>query len=299
MNRKLLYALFITPLFVLAFYNTAYSYKNAAPAQQTGGINEPSCGSSTTSCHFSSNCGANGISTLGELNYDISLSANGIQLDANFYYTPETVYDMVFTINRPTARNGFSLMAVDLNDNYVGSLSVPLGSEAVINSSNSNYVGHTNTLGVSEWFFKWQAPAVNTGNVKFYASANKGSNGTGSVEGGNVTPCSDTIIPVVFEIKEFEEQDTILGINMLSLLKDMAVLNNPILNNQVVIETIVKQPKTYFISIFDLSGKRIAYQEQTLHTGIKTLEISLEQKGIFIMNISTNKNETANYKILN
>jgi hypothetical protein len=294
MNKRLLYILFITPFFVFAIYNTADAKKNSAPAEQTGALGEPSCGSSTIECHFNTNCG-NETSILSSLNYDISITANGIPVDSNFLYSPGSFYEMVFTINKPTDRNGFSLTAIDLNNNYAGVLSVLNDSETELSNNNNNYVGHSNSLGISEWSFNWQAPAENTGNVKFFASANKGSNGKAPIELNKVEPCADTIIPVMFEIKEGE----VSGINTISLLNEIAVLNNPILNNDVIIETITKEPKTYFISIFDLSGKRVTYKEQTLHIGIKTLEISLERKGIFIMNISTNKNETANYKILN
>lgn len=293
MKRTLFFNLLL-PFFVFAIFNTAHAKKNSAPAEQTGALGEPSCGSSTIECHFNTNCG-NETSILSALNYDISITANGMQLDNNFSYSPGTFYEMVFTINKPTDRNGFSLTAVDLNNNYAGTLSVSNGSDAEISTTNSNYVGHTNSLGVSEWSFNWLAPAVGTGNVKFYASANKGSNGKAPIELNKVEPCADTIIPVIFEIKEGE----VSGLNTVSLQNEIAILNNPIINNQIIIETITKEPKTYFISIFDLSGKRVAYQEQIVSTGIETLKIPLTQKGLFIMNISTDKNETANYKILN
>ncbi len=295
MKNKLFYSLLLLPILTLSFYTVAFSKKNYAPPKQTGANGEPSCGSSTTSCHFSANCNGGSESILDVMNHDLYLTANGVEVDASFKYTPGDVYNMEFKILNPTARNGFSLTSMDDANNYSGTLSVVSGAEAEISSSNSNYVGHTNTLGVNQWSFKWEAPSAGTGNVSFYASANKGSN-----DSPFPNPCKDTIIPFKITISEaLEETVDTTGINSLSILNDLAILNNPILNNQILIETFVKEPKQFFIAVYDLSGKQVYFAEQVFHVGLKNIAIPLNVKGVFIVNITTNKNEFANYKILN
>ena len=298
MNKKILYALLITPFLIFAFYNTSYSKKTYAPANQTGANGEPSCGFSgtaTNTCHGSPTMCGSIPSVLGTLNQDVVISANGTIIDSNFEYIPDTEYTIVFTVLNPTASGGFSFSAMDASNNYVGTLSVDAGAEAEISVNNSNYVGHTNSLGMNEWTFKWTAPSANTGNVTFFASSLKGN---GVIGPAPINSCGDTIIPIKFEIseKDIENPDFI---NSVSILKECSLKNNPILNNTIIINTIVKEPKRFFIAIYDLTGKLIIQKEQVFHTGIKTLEIPLNNKGMFIINITTDKNEFANYKILN
>lgn len=300
MNKKLLSILIITPLLILAFVNTSFSRKTFAPPAKTGAPGENSCGSGTTGCHFKTATGTGGnlgcgadVGVLASENMDLKLTANGTEVNSSFEYTPNTDYTMVFTILNPTANGGFSLTAMNSSDAHVGTLSVESGAEAEISDTDANYVGHTNVVGMSEWTFNWKAPAENTGKVTFYASANKAN---GAVGMAPINSCGDTIVPYKMEINEVSSSTEI---NRVSLKNELSILNNPILNNNIVIETIVKEPKTYFIAVYSLTGQKVYSQESTFHTGIKNIEIPLNQKGIYILNITTNKNEFASYKILN
>lgn len=297
MNKNLLYSLIITPFLIFAFYSTSYSKKTFAPPNHTGALGEASCGFSgtaTNTCHGApGNCG-NIPSTLSTLNKDVTITANGTLVDASFKYVPETVYTMEFTVANPDVSGGFSFTAKDIQDNYVGILAPDASSDAAL-STNSKYIGHTNSFGKTDWTFKWTAPIANTGIVTFFASTLKGN---GEIGQAPVNWCGDEIIPVKFEINE-DTTNNPSDVSSIVFLNEVSVLNNPILNNTIMIETIVKEPKKYFVSVYDLSGKKIMYTEQFFHTGMKIIEIPITKTGVLIVNIITDKNEIANFKVLN
>lgn len=298
MKKKLLYALIITPILIISFINYSYSRKGFAPTGYVGAVGENSCGSGTTGCHFqtSTNCGSL-VGVLGSLNDDLVLKIGGNVIDENFEYQPDSTYEMVFEILNPTANGGFSLTSLDANEVFQGALATTdSNAEVLSNAVNTvDYVGHTNVLGIFQWSFSWTAPSFGTGDITFYASANKAN---GAVGQAPINSCGDTIVPFKLTISEADTVNT-TGLNSVSLLNDVFILNNPILNNHIVIETFVKEPKKYFISVYDLSGKQIHYSEKVFHVGLKNIEIPFSQKGVFILNITTNQNEFANYKILN
>lgn len=299
MNKKLLYTLFITPFLIFAFYNTSYSKKNDVPAGSTGAPGENSCGSGTTGCHFKT--AADGCGTvdmegfLEEMNKDLKLTFGSNEISSSFKYKADSTYEMTFEILNPNVNGGFSMTTLNSDDAFVGSFTtVSADTNVVVKTHATNsrdYVGHKHSLDLNSWTFNWTAPAVNTGDITFYASANKANGAVGMF----INSCGDTIIPFKMTITE----DVVSRINTIDFKTDISILSNPINSDKIVFETIVKEPKRYFVTVYDLFGKKISYKEQVLHTGIKTLEIPLTQKGIFILNIVTDKNEIANYKIIN
>ena len=104
--------------------------------------------------------------------------------------------------------------------------------------------------------------------------------------------------PFKIAIQEFIDT-TSTTINVLPFEKEISLLTNPIINNSISISAIVPIPKKHYISVYNLMGKLIAFKEQTLHTGTKTIKLPFYKKGLFLLNISTNKNEKLVYKIIN
>lgn len=300
MNKKLLYALIITPFLIFAFYNTSYSKKNNAPTGFTGAPGENSCGSGTTGCHFKTAAGGCGTVSmegfLEEINKDVKLSVGSNEITSTFKYKADSTYEMVFEILNPNVNGGFSMTSLNDAEDFVGSFATVSTDTNVIVQSNltdtRDYVGHKHSLALNSWTFNWTAPSNATGNVSFYASANKANGAVGPF----INSCGDTIIPFKVTVEEFID---VSSINTIAFKTNISIKNNPINSNEIVFETIVKEPKKFYISVYDLVGKKVAYKEQVFHTGLKTVEIPLTQKGIFILNITTDKNEYANYKIIN
>lgn len=291
MNKNLLALLFITPFLILGFHKTSFSKKNSAPAQQTGADMEPSCGfssGSTNTCHGSLSGNGESISELLSLNTDITLLADGDAVNSSFKYVPDKTYLMTFKIISPSSRNGFSLTVIkNSTETFAGNISIPSGSDAELSSSNSNYVGHTNSLGVNEWTFNWSAPASGNGDITFYASANKGNN--------NDQASGDQIIPFKMEISE----KTSTGVSELNIKDEILIKNNPLFNNTLSFDLYVNEPKQYFITVYDLTGKVVLEKQFAFHVGLKEFNETFDQKGLFILNVRTNKNENASFKIFN
>lgn len=292
MNKKLTAFSIILPLLLIGFTNGSFANKINPPAGQTGAPSEPSCGfsGSTNSCHATTTTGPN-ASTLLALNTDLELLVGGVAVSNGFQYTPDVIYDLTFKINNPTELCGFSLTVKNDNTGLSGDLGIPTGSNAKFQISNSspnpNYINHNGQAGISSWDFKWSAPAAGNGDVTFYASANK-SNKNNNNNG-------DKIIP--FKLEMTENKTT--AINSESLKKAISINGNPILNNTLNFDLFVKETKKYSITVYDLSGKIVYTENETYSPGFRTLNINLEKKGMYILNIKTDKNESSSFKIIN
>lgn len=287
MRKKVLPLFIIIPIFILGFIQSGFSNKTNPPAAHTGAPSEPSCGfsGSTNSCHGATS-GPN-ASTLLALNTDVELLVSGVAMTSNFAYTADSIYEMSFKINNPTSLCGFSLSVKNNGNGLAGTLSIPTGSSAKLNSANSSYINQNGQAGISEWTFLWQAPATGNGDVTFYASANRSNN--------NNAWSGDEIIPFKKEVSE----GSTVSIKTQALLNAFSLKGNPILNNKLSFDLIVKEPKQYFISVYDLAGKQVYFETKTFHAGLKEINIDIAEKGIYLLNIRTNKNESSTIKIMN
>ncbi len=289
MYSKLLTLLFILPFLMIGFIQNAYSKKNNPAVGHTGALNQPSCGfsNSTNTCHGSTNGGQH-ISDLLSLNTDVKLFAGNTEVTSGtFKYKPDSIYALTLKLMNPNNLNGFSL-TVENNGNIMsGSLSIPNGSSAKLNPSNADYINQNGNTGVSEWDFNWAAPAASNGDVTFYATVNRSNN--------NNATSGDEIIPFKMEIAE----KTTTAISDINIKNEISIKGNPILNNTLSFDLMVNEPKQYSVQVFDLSGKIIHTETRTYHAGLKSFNINFEQKGVFILNIKTNKNEQAQFKIIN
>lgn len=290
MSKKLLPLFIIIPVLILGFIQSGFSNKINPPANQTGAPGEPSCGfsNSTNTCHGSTT-GAN-ASTLLALNTDVKLLVGGAEMASNFAYVPDSIYELTFKIENPSSLCGFSMTAKNNGSGLSGSFSIPnTGSEAVLNTSNSSYINQNGQAGVSEWTFLWIAPAAGNGDITFYASANRTNQ--------NNNWGGDEIIPFQKEVAEGSGDPS--AINSQSLLNEFTLKGNPIMNNKLSFDLIVKEPKQYFISVYDLTGKQVYAESKMYHAGLKEISIDIEDKGMYLLNIRTNKNESSTIKIMN
>lgn len=282
-----------TSILVLAIFVTiakiSVSRDNFAPAENSGAPSEASCGAGSTGCH-------NTLSVQTQFSTDLVLTANGMVVEDNFEYTPGTTYNMEFTINDATARNGFSFSALNSSNSNAGSFSIPANSDAEItansNMLNRTYVGHTNTLGRNSWTFEWTSPGIGEGDVNLYANANKSNN--------NGVRSNDTIIPFQRTIVEAMDSTTSIR-SFVALENDVTILSNPISGNVLSIEMNSVSPKKYSFEIFDVNGRVIQMPEQVvLHGGYQTITLPFEatNPGVYVLRISGKGNEYATFKLM-
>jgi len=139
------------------------------PDGRTGAPGEDTC----TSCHGGNN--ANG--------FEGSLEIQGLPAAIS----PNETYSIAVVTKRtagtPT-RAGFQLVAVDANNNNIGTLANPSASATIKSSGGKTYFEHNPALKFEaqeevNWTVDWTAPATVDAGVTFYATAILG-NGSGS-----------------------------------------------------------------------------------------------------------------------
>ncbi|MEE4177337.1 MAG: choice-of-anchor V domain-containing protein [Bacteroides sp.] len=135
-----------------------------APTGRTGAPGEGSCGD----CHSGGSYSGQIIFEMGE--------------EPVTAYTPSETYTIAFSADFNAARFGFSMTALDANDQPAGDFTVLNADNTsyVVTSNSRQYVGHKNASNLKEWEFEWTAPASDVGNITFYyvINAADGNNGT-------------------------------------------------------------------------------------------------------------------------
>lgn len=151
---------------------------SGAPIGSTSAPGELTCGKS--GCHTGNN-GANNINT-GTGIMTIT-SPQDIQ-----NYTPGTTYDITVGLEEVgVARFGFSLTALDENNNKVGTLIVTDPTRMQIFQGAQQFAGREYMTykmvgtdpyqpGKGQWSFKWKAPDEFAGKISFYAAAISANN---------------------------------------------------------------------------------------------------------------------------
>ncbi|MEZ4979850.1 MAG: choice-of-anchor V domain-containing protein [Chitinophagales bacterium] len=285
MNKRLLSFFFVSVIVFIVFMSVSYSNKNSAPVGNTNAPNESSCASG--SCHSS-------FALQQNLMDRISITANGIEVDANFTYSPNTSYAMVFSILQPRSRNGFSLTVLNENNQYTGTLAATGAPNAELkNGSGANstrkYVGHTNSSGVSTWNFTWTAPS-DSQQISFYGIANLSNN--------NNNTNGDSILTVVRTFTMEDTGDTSTSISNRELQDELRIVNNPLSKQHIQFSVDVLSPKLFQFEVFNLNGQLIYSEEKFLHSGIQNINLPISSTtGIHIFKVSS-ENKFASYKLI-
>lgn len=107
-------------------------------------------------------------------------------------YTPGTDYNIFINVQdlatpaTSQPKDGFQVTVLDSNNNFAGAFTVTnANSTSKTTTFGREYIGHKNATSTSAWTFRWTAPAVGTGPVRFYVAANR-SNSNGSDSGDNI-----------------------------------------------------------------------------------------------------------------
>lgn len=257
MNFKPLFLFFFLAMLFIAF--TPYGgNKNSsqAPLGRTGAPGETTCGS----CHSGGSYSGSMVFKLGE--------SNGSE------YVPGETYIISFTGNYNAPRYGFSITALDNDENSAGVF-------ALINENNTSlgtlsngrqYVGHKNAGAANEWTFEWTAPAEDAGPLTFYYVINA-TNGNGGTGGDFVATGSTSIEPAgVTRITE--------------VVNDMPVriFPNPA-TTHVNIHT--SHGALEEVLIFDLQGKLVRHE--FIHHTQSSLDVSALNPAVYFLQIRTSE----------
>lgn len=158
-------------LFLVAGVNTiVFTSSSQPPAGRTGAPGEFTC--ATSGCHDTNPAA---VTTL--IGFDTAPTGrltNG--------YTPGTTYNLFVNVNAlpangSTPRNGFQVTVLDGSNNAAGTLNLTNPTLTTLTSASSRqYVGHNNANSTAAWTFQWVAPAIGTGDVTFYVTANISNN---------------------------------------------------------------------------------------------------------------------------
>ncbi len=263
----------------LVISSSLYSRRDFAPTGNTDAPSEQSCASS--SCH-------NSFPLQAQHNSRVVLKADGMVVTDTFKYQKNKTYDMELRLVNPSSRNGFSLTVLNGQSQYiVNSLDASnsmAGAELLFNTAlNRSYIGHTNSLNVSSWDFKWNAPS-DSQQITFYASANISNN--------NNSPSGDSIfamqVSITAKSDTLEDTTAIRIVN--NVLKDeINILQNPSYSSYLNFTIDVELPRNFEFKIFTIDGKVIAHKHKFLHSGKQQIQLPIEVKGTHFLYIESDK----------
>lgn len=168
--KKIITACFFAMLFALVLRPfITYTNSSQAPTGATGAPGDlGTC--ALSGCHTGSP-----VITTGNF---IVLQSQGTNNLNTTGYIPDTTYNLsinVSNINKP--RYGFSITALDENNNPAGMFSLISTANTALNTQGGRmYVSHKNASSTAAWVFKWKAPSSDVGPIKFYVAANGANN---------------------------------------------------------------------------------------------------------------------------
>jgi len=165
-------------LFISLTAYTGNKNSGQAPTGRTGAPGEGSCGT----CHTGGSYSGQIIFAMGE--------------EPVTEYNPGETYTISFTAEYNAPRFGFSMTALDANDQPAGDFTVlnTDNTSKAVTANNRQYVGHKNANDNNVWEFEWTAPAAAVGNVTFYYVINA-ADGNGSTSGDYVELGSTSLNP--------------------------------------------------------------------------------------------------------
>jgi hypothetical protein len=178
MKNKFVMLLVIGAILIVTTSGVADILSSGAPVGSTGASGELTCGKS--GCHTGDN-GANNINT-GKGTLSITSEQNITN------YTPGETYTITVALKETgVQRFGFSLTALDENNNKAGTLIVTDQQRTQIFQGAHQFTGRdyltyrmigTNPYepGKGLWTFQWKAPDQPTGTITFYAAGISANN---------------------------------------------------------------------------------------------------------------------------
>ncbi len=257
MKTKPIFFLFVSAILFIAFHpHGTDKYSSQAPLGRTGAPGETTCGS----CH-------SGGSYSGSMVFELG-GENGSD------YVPGDTYIITFSGDYSAPRYGFSLTALDDDEN-------PAGDFTLINENNTSlgtlangrqYVGQKNADATNEWTFEWTAPTADAGPVTFYYVINA-ANGDNARTGDYVATGSTSIQPAdVTRITDMDKASPV------SIFPNPATTHVNIIATHGIMEEVM---------IFDLQGKLVRHE--IVEDNELSVDVSALHPAVYLLQTRTSK----------
>lgn len=249
---KVIYTLFVLAACGLVFINSSSGPANVQGQDRTGGpLANGFCGN----CH-----GAGAFNPM----LDVALLENDQEVGI---YLPGQTYTLQVTINADAdaLRYGFQAVALDEDNNQVGSFAAGTGTQ-VVTLAQRQYVEHSSPSTSNTFEVEWTAPSeANLADVRFFVSG-IAANNNGSSGGDGAVFLNE---PVVVERP--------VGTRELpALAHDLLVFPNPV-NDLAHIQLSMDAATTVQLRLFNQAG-RLQYQgRENLQAGSNHLELAADQ----------------------
>lgn len=279
MNKRLLSFLAVAAIFFIAFNRISYSNGVNVPGGFTNAPSDQNC--TNAGCHTS-------FSLQTNLDERIHLTADGLELDANFKYEPGETYTMVFEIINPKPKNGFSLTVLNADNNFVGTLTAPGNPGARTSTANGKtYVGHSLSSSITSWTFDWTAP-TDSQEVTFYGIAN--------LSNASNTSLGDSILTIQKTITMASDTNG-TAIYSRALLDNIQVVNHPS-NKGLLFSINVTQAKNFLIELYTTTGEKVLTNQQFLHPGMQNIQLPVDaNSGLYLLKVAS-EGKVASSKVI-
>jgi hypothetical protein len=193
-------------------------------------------------------------------------------------YVPNKQYTVVLTMASNPLKKGFQATALNSSNQMAGSFIGQTGNTN-INGSSKKYANHTSSsntaVSAPVWTWKWTAPSVGTGNVKFYVATNKSNND--NKDGGDFIYLSQHTFSEEQNTSDLSEaeNDVNVEISLINETKDLSI------NFELNLSAMCS------VNIYHLSGKRVYsnnFQKNQLGKNQLILSTAEFGSGFFIVN---------------
>lgn len=163
-------------------------------------VNNQTCAAGS-SCHGSNTQDGTSVITL-----QIGPSASLLNpMTSSFVPAPSTEYVIGLLINGTAQKYGFAISALTSSNAQAGTFTITNTNNTIKNTvGNIEYVTHTNSTQTKSWLFKWTSPAIISGPITFYATANL-ADGNGNQSGDAIYKRAVSINGGTSAISELKE----------------------------------------------------------------------------------------------
>ena len=204
-----------------------------APSGATGAPGEQTCGQS--GCHATT-------PNIGNASINIGFANNTTN------YVPGESHILPVSIDNPqeAARNGFSIVALDGQNNSRGNWRINSEYIKTINENGRDYITHSEDGSIlTAWDVEWIAPSFDVGNIDFYLAVND-ANDNGERTGDNIYTTS------------FRATSQITSsIKSISGLTDISLYPNPV-NSQININLTLTETTNLQGILVNSTGQTVA-----------------------------------------
>lgn len=261
------FACLVITVIISASSNTANSNAGGAPTGNTGSpFDNKTC--AQNGCH-----GGTATEIFDAITSNVPVTG----------YVPGSTYTITATVTDPNlVKFGFQISPQNTSGTLLGTMIITNTTTTKFTSSSNKYITHKST-GTSfpghtaTWTFDWTAPNEGTGDVTFYGAFNFSNNNGQST--GDVIHKTSLTIPEAFGV----------GVDEISAINSLNVFPNPA-SDHIRITYYLNQQQPVTVSLFDLSGKRVAVlSDETQAAGTYNTSFAIDaiNSGVYVVELKT------------